>query len=208
MPRSKHATLALSAVLALLTAVPARSGEAVASKSLTVQKAGVRPGKPGEAFLNVEGKTNGEDGKYASFGVLEFPAKDLVGDAAPAGLELVLTQSVARFSVDGPVKFYLATADLDAKGLKFDPSGVDGLGGQFASRRPLGAGSFKKAETGKADTFALTLDDEAKAFLKDRAGKGGSVAILVVPDNDTVAATYFGAGADEADRRPRLKTKP
>ena len=202
-----RSTLALSAAFALLVAVPAGAGEAVATKSLTVQKAGVRSGKAGEAFLNVEGKTNGEDGKYASFGVLEFPAKDVVGDDKPAGLDLTLTQSVARFSVDGPLKFYLATADLDAKGLKFDPSSTDGLGGQAPSKRPLGSGSFKKAETGKADIFALTLDDEARAFLKERAAKGGTIAVLVVPDNDTVAATYFGAGADEAARKPKLKAR-
>ncbi len=200
-----RSTLALSAALALIMAAPARSGEAPATKSLIVQKAGVRSGKTGEAFLNVEGKTNGEDGKYASFGVLEFPAKEVLGDDKPGELSLALTQSVARFSVDGPIKFYLATADLDPKGLKFDPSGTDGLGGQASAKRPLGSGAFKKAETGKADTFTLTLDDEARASLKERAAKGGAIVVLVVPDNETVAATYFGAGADEAAHRPRLK---
>ena len=200
-------TLALSAALALLVAAPARAGEAVAAKSLTVLKTGARPGTNGALYFQAEGKTNGEDGKYASFGVLEFPAKDVVGDEKPGGLDLILAQSVARFSVDGPLKFYLATADLDSKGLKFDPSTTDGLGGQAPSKRPLGSGAFKKAATGKADTFSLTLDDEAASFVKERAAKGQTIAILVVPDDDTVAATYFGAGADDPARKPRLRAR-
>lgn len=201
MPRSTLAALFLS------LALPATAGEVPASKSLTVQQGGPRAGKPGEANFNVEGKKNGDGGKYASFGVLEFPARDVVGDGKPAGLDLTLTQSIARFSVDGPLKFYLATGDLDGKALKFDMTGTDGLGSQAASKRPLGSGSFKKAETGKADTVSLTLDDEAKAFLAERAAKGGTVTILVVPDDETVAATYFGAGADDASRKPKLKAR-
>ena len=43
--------------------------EVVASKSLTVQPNGPRPGDAGSKYFNIEGKNNE---KYASFGVLVF----------------------------------------------------------------------------------------------------------------------------------------
>lgn len=208
MALPRLAITGLLLALSLPTVSPARAADAVAAKSSTVQASGPREGKAGEGYFNVEGKKNGEGGKYASFGLLEFPGAD-VGEVAKGGeMTLTLTQSVARFSVDGPIKFYLTTGDLDPKGLKFDPSGTDGLGGQIAARRPLGSGAFKKAETGRADTFTLTLDDEARHFVRDRAAKGEPIRIVVVPDDEAVAATYFGAGSDDASRRPKLAARP
>ena len=198
--------IGLSAALVLLAGKAAQAGEeATASKSVIIQPSGPREGRTGEGFFNVEGKKNGEGGKYASFGLLEFPSAEIGGEVVKAGeLKLTLVQSVARFSVDGRIKFYLATGDVDPKGLKFDPSGIDGLGSQVAARRPLGSGEFKKGETGHADTFALTLDDEARKSVSDRAAKGEPIRIVVAPDDEAVAATYFGAGSDDASRRPRL----
>jgi hypothetical protein len=179
---------------------------AIATKSLTVQPAGIRAGKPGETYLNVEGKHNGEAGKYASFGVLEFPAPKLVGDSDKGGtLSLTLAQSVARFSKAGKLKFYLATGDFETKDAKFDLAGLDGLGGLVKEKSALGAGEFKPRATGDSDTFTLTLNEAAAGYLRARAAKGEAIRLILVPDDEDVAATYFGSGADDATRRPRLK---
>ena len=174
-------------------------GDALATKSQTVQPAGVRGGKPGEAYLNVEGRHNGEGGKYASFGVLEFPAPKLIGDGDKGGtLSLTLVQSIARFSKPGKLKFYLATGDFETKNAKFDMAGVDGLGDLVKAKSPLGSGEFKQQETGHADTFTLTLNEAAVGHLRARAAKGETISLILVPDDEDVAATYFGSGADDS----------
>jgi hypothetical protein len=202
--------LALIVGPALFVGDPALAGgEETASKSLTIQPTGARSGKPGEFYFNVEGKRNGDGGKYASFSVLAFPSKGFEGgDLKAGGLTLTLVQSIAGFSKDGGVKFFLATGEFDAGALKFDPVGTDGLAAEIGSRQPLGSGEFKKGKTGKADTFALALDDEARKVLSDRIAQGKEVFVLVVPDDDDVAATYFGAGQEDAMKRPRLKITP
>lgn len=202
-PRLTVTGLFLASTLTTVATSPA--ADATASNSVTVQPSGPRAGRTGEGFFNVEGKKNGEGGKYASFGLLEFPSSDVGGEVGKgSALLLTLTQSIARFSVDGRIKFYLVTSDLDAKGLKFDPSGIDGLGSQVEAKLPVGSGEFKKGETGRADTFALTLDEKTRSSIRDRAAKGDPIRIVVVPDDESVAATYFGAGSDDASRRPRL----
>jgi len=196
------------AVCLSLAVVPARAdGDAPATKSLTVQPAGVRGGKPGETYLNVEGRHNGEAGKYASFGVLEFPAPDkLIGDSHNGvTLTLTLVQSIARFSKAGKLKFYLATGDFETKNAKFDLAGLDGLGDLVKEKSPLASGEFKPKETGHTDTFTLTLNEAAGGYLRARAAKGETIRLILVPDDEDVAATYFGSGADDAARRPRLK---
>ena len=180
--------------------------DAAATKSVTVQKAGVRGGTPGEIYLNVEGRHNGEEGKYASFGVLEFPAPKLAGDGGKGGtLALTLVQSIARFSKDGKLKFYLATGTLETKDSKFDMGCIDGLGDLVKSKSLLGTGEFKKQETGHADTFSLALNEAAFTYLADRAARGETIRVIIVPDDEDVAATYFGSGAEDATRKPRLK---
>jgi hypothetical protein len=193
--------------LCLAVVVPARADDAtIATKSLTVQPAGIRAGKPGETYLNVEGRHNGEAGKYASFGVLEIPAPKNVGDGGKGGtLSLTLVQSVARFSKPGKLKFYLATGDFETKDAKFDLAGLDGLGGLVKEKSALGSGEFKPRATGDSDTFTLTLNEAAAGYLRARAAKGEAIRLILVPDDEDVAATYFGSGADDAARRPRLK---
>ncbi len=202
---SRFGAVAFAAACVLGLVEPAAAGEASAIRSFTVQPGGPRTGRTGAVFFNVEGRKNGEAGKYASFGILEFPSAEL-GDAAlkDGTLTLIVTQSVAAFSADGPLKIYLATAGVEAKDLKFDLGGIDGLGSQVSSKSPLGSASFKKAETGKSDSFTLTLDDAAREFVKARAAKGEPIRIIVAPDDETVAATYLGAGSSEESRRPRL----
>ncbi len=182
----------------------ALAGEVVAGKSLTVQPAGVRSGRTGELYFNVEGKKNGEGGKYASFGILEFPAADVAAALKDSDPSLALSQSVARFSVDGKIKLYLATGDFETQDLKFERANTDGLPSQVGSKAPIGSGDFKKAETARVDVLSLTLDDASRKYVEGRAAKGESIRIIMVPDDESVAATYFGSGADDAARKPKL----
>jgi hypothetical protein len=205
MLRSRFGLVVFSTACGLGFVAAASAGEAFASRTFTVQPGGPQTGRTGAVFFNVEGRKNGDSGKYASFGILEFPAADFAEVGPKDGtLTLTLTQSVAKFSADGPIKIYLAMTGLDARDLKFDLAGIDGLGSQVSSKSPLGSGSFKKAETGKADSFTLTVDAAARDFLKTRAAKGEPIRIVVAPDDETVAATYLGAGSNEASKRPKL----
>jgi hypothetical protein len=112
-------SVALLIVPATFAAVSALAGDEVtASRSLTVQAAGARGGKSGELYFNVEGRRNGNGGKYASFGVLALPSKGFEGNNIKIeGLTLTPVQSIALFSKDGKAKFYLATGEFDAGGL-------------------------------------------------------------------------------------------
>jgi hypothetical protein len=84
--------------------------------------------------------------------------------------------------------------------LKFDLSVADGVGSQIRSLLPLGSGEFKKIETGNLDVFSLTVDDT----VRERIAKGGKVCLVIVPADEAVAATYFGATEGAKDKSPRL----
>jgi hypothetical protein len=74
------------------------------------------------------------------------------------------------------------------------------VGSQIRSLHPLGSGLFKKIETGKADVFTLTVDDS----VRERVAKGGKVSLVIVPADEAVAATYFGATEAAKDKSPTL----
>jgi hypothetical protein len=175
---------------------------------------GPRPGNNGKNYLNAQGKKTSPDGKYASFGVIDFavPA-DLAQVSKIKGLTLTLTQAIASFAHDGSIKIYLTTdTRTDTKesspqapaALKFDPSTADGLGDQLAPRYPAGSGSFSKKETGKVDTFSLSVEGEGEKYLRGELNRHGKIRLILVPDSDEVAATYFGAGNASASNRPKL----
>lgn len=208
MTTTSRYTLGIASLaLPLLVAAASQAGpDVVAAGSLTVQPAGVRKGEAGAGYLNVEGKRND---KYASYGLLTFPAPE-AGEKSVRieGLTLTLVQSVPKFAKDGKVRFFLLEeGQLEPEGLSFDEASTDGVGKRFEGRLPLGAGEFKKVETGTVNAFTLTLDDAARKLLRRRWEGGGKAHILIVPDDDDVAATYFGAGAQDAGRRPRLTLK-
>jgi hypothetical protein len=190
----------------MLAATCQAGPEVAATRSLTVQPAGVRKGEAGAEYCNIEGKGNG---KYASFGVLTFPAPEAgASDGRVEDLTLTLVQSIPSFAKDGKVRFFLLDEGrVEPEGLKFDEASPDGVGKRFEGRLPLGTGEFKKVETGHVNTFALTLDDAARKLVGRRLGGGGEIHILIVPNDHAVAATYFGAGEEEAGRRPRLTLK-
>ena len=178
--------------------IPNQAGvEVVASKSLTVQPSGPRSGDAGSKYFNIEGKDNE---KYASFGVLVFEIPKEIQDKKVKSVTLTLVQSIPKFAKDGAIRFFLAP-DLDAAGdLKFDPNAPDGVGSQIKSLHALGSGNFKKIETGKTESFSLTVDDA----VRERIAKGGKLCLVIVPADSAVAATYFGANEDAKDKSPRL----
>ena len=125
-------------------------------------------------------------------------------------LTITLVQSVPSFSGDGKIKFFLAQpADADPRSLeklKYDPTATRGLAKDaFKSLSPLGSGVFKKVETGKVDTFVLTPDDMARNELHSVIKGGGLLHIVIAPEDDDVAATFFGAGDETDANRPRIK---
>jgi hypothetical protein len=184
---------------------PALAGtETTAARSLTIQPAGPRQGEAGSRHFNVEGAKNE---RYASFGLLVFQLPKGEGDVEKLSLRLV--QSIPRFARDGKVRFLLAEprdqgADSLA-GLKFDPNSPGGIGKDaFKAVHPLGSGTFTKVKTGQADTFALTPDEAGRTYLQGQLKAGGTILIVVVPTDEEVAATYFGAGSEPEGNRPRL----
>ena len=189
---------AIGLFLASFIVIPAYAGvEVVATKSLTIQPTGPRSGDAGSKYLNIEGKSNE---KYASFGVLVFEMPNEILGKRIKSLTLSMFQSVPRFAKDGGIKFFLAPDLNDGGELKFDPSASGGVGSQIRSLLPLGSGEFKKIETGNLDVFSLTVDDA----VRERVAKGGKVCLLIVPADEAVAATYFGATEGAKDKSPRL----
>jgi hypothetical protein len=181
--------------------------KATATKSLTIQPAGPRPGEAGSRYVNVEGAKNE---RYASYGVLVFELpKGGYQSGEVEHLSLRLVQSVARFSLDGKVKFFLAEpadrAGDPLAGLKFEAGSPGGVAKDaFKALHPLGPATFTKAETGHVDTFHLKPDEGGRRYLRDRTKAGGTILIVAVPEDEEVAATYFGAGAEPEANRPRL----
>ncbi|MFI5459344.1 MAG: hypothetical protein ACHRXM_28295 [Isosphaerales bacterium] len=185
-------------LLASLLVIRAQAGvEVVASKSLTIQPSGPRTGEAGTKYFNIQGKDNQ---KFASFGVLNFEIPKEVHDKKVKSVTLTLVQSIPRFAKDGAIRFFLAPEPDAASDLKFDPSASDGVGSQIKPLHALGSGNFKKIETGKTESFSLTVDDA----VRERIAKGGKLCLVIVPADSTVAATYVGASEDAKKNSPRL----
>ncbi|WP_435016426.1 hypothetical protein TA3x_003992 [Tundrisphaera sp. TA3] len=184
--------------------------EAVAADSLLVQPAGPRPGEAGKTYANVQGPKAGSDPKFAGFAILDFPAPKLASaDEKVRKATLTLTQSVARFSRDGRIRLFLAgesggKLDDAGKPLRFDPKAPGGLGDQIPGLIPLGLADYAKGGTGDADPYPIALDDAARKALDDRLRAGGTIRIVIAPEDAHVAATFFGVGARQPENRPRL----
>ncbi len=208
---SRLSAIALG-IVGLATAGPVVAGpEVTTTLSVYVNPAGPETRNGMNRQFYVEGKSNGEGGKYACFGVLDFPASKLAAsDEKPKGMTLYLTQRLAKYSKSGKLKFYLASdskRDLQALvgSMKFQLAAPNGLGDQFKSKNPLGAGTFTSEGENKVDAFALTFDDTTREIVVGQIRQAGTVRIIVVPDDPDVAATYFGHLENEAASRPRLK---
>jgi hypothetical protein len=190
--------------LVIVAGTTAHAGsDIVASASATVLPTGPRTGDHGALYFNIEGAGNE---KYASFGVLDFTVpKAESGTGEVSALTLKLTQSLARFSADGKVAALLVgDAELAIDQLKFASASADGLGDQFKTRCALGAATFKKDKTGTTETLTLAPDEAARSLLHRAIKDGGKIRLLVIPQDKSVAATYFGVGAAETAQRPTL----
>ncbi len=103
-------------------------------------------------------------------------------------------QSIPRFAKDGKVRFFLAEphhpgADL-LPGLKFDAKSTNGVGKDaFQALHLLGSETFTKVETGHADTFELRTDEAGQRYLRDRLRAGGTILIVITPEDEEVTAT-------------------
>jgi hypothetical protein len=178
--------------------VPAQAGvEMTATKSLTVRPDGPRTGDAGSKYLNVEGKDNE---KYASFGVLVFEIPREVKGSQVKGMTLTLIQSVPQFAKDGAIKFFLAPKLDGGEDLKFDANAADGVGSRIKPLHAIGSGTFKKFETGKTESYSLTMDD----IVRERISTGGKLFVVIAPADGVVAATYFGASENDKEKSPRL----
>ncbi|HEV3163173.1 MAG TPA: hypothetical protein VGZ22_03965 [Isosphaeraceae bacterium] len=211
--RCRQAAAIVLASLFVFEGIAQAGSDISASASAIVMPGGPRSGTNGKVFLNAQGRKTTADGKYASFGVIEFQAPKDAKVAKVKGLTITLVESIPSFARRGPIKFYLTTdtktslepAEPPAKpALKFDTSSPDGLGDQLKPRFLLGSSQFVKDETGHADTYLLTIDGDAEAYLRGQCNSGGEIRLIVVPDSDDVAATYFGAGERNAANRPKL----
>jgi hypothetical protein len=90
-------------------------------------------------------------------------------------------------------------------GLKFDPRSPNGLGKDaFKAVHPLGSGTFTRVKTVQVDSFALTPDEAGRTYLQGQLRASGTILIVVVPDDEEVAATCFGADSEPEGNRPRL----
>jgi hypothetical protein len=182
---NRHQAIVWFFALATTPGFPAMGGiKVTATRSLTVQPAGPRPGEAGSRYFNVEGV---KKDRYASFGVLAFEVPkggEQAGDVQTLSLRLV--QSVARFTQDGKVRFFVAEpADRGTEplaGLKFEAGSSGGVGKDaFKALHSLSSGTFKKVETGHAETFELKPDEPGKRYLRDRIKSGGTILIVAVP---------------------------
>src|SRR5206468_1326137 len=86
--------------------------------------------------------------------------------------------------------------------LKFDAKSPDGPGKDaFKAVHALGARTFTKVKTGQVNEFKLAPDEAGRGYLRGQLKASGPIVIVVVPDDEEVAATYFGAGSEpEANR--------
>jgi hypothetical protein len=196
------------AAITLFCLLGARArADVTASNSLTIMASGPRAGSAGSVFFNVQGKNKG---RFADFGILVFPvqAADVQADFDTLAIELV--QSVPGFANGGKVDFYFATpAEEDAahlQKLRFQSDNQSGLAKDaFKSLHRLGAGIFKKTESGHIDTFRFKIDESLKDTLRKRVKGGRAIHIVIAPADDDVAATYFGAGNETGSNRPRIR---
>jgi hypothetical protein len=182
-----------------------------ATRSLTIQPAGSRTGAAESRYFNIEGKKNE---RYASFGVLVFELpKDDGQQGDVENLSIRLVQSVPKFAKDGKLRFLLAEprdrGTDSLAGLKFDTGSTDGVRKDaFKAIHRLGSGTFTTVKTGQVDSFKLIPDEAGRGCLKDRLKADGTILIVIVSDDEDVAATYFGAGSEPETNRPRLVISP
>ena len=170
---------------------------AAASNNATVQPAGPRTGANGLNFVNIE---NSSAANFASFGVFDFTLPSSTAQSVTS-LSLALTEANAAFSAPGNLQFFAvtnSTASIAAgvSTLAFNPSALpSGLGNQLGSSYALGTGAFNttgNVNSGQLDTYSFTLTGAAQTFVSSIASSGGTLRLVIAPNDTAVAATFAG----------------
>ena len=183
----------------------------------TVNPAGPRTGTNGTNFFNVEGSNNAAN---ATFGVMDFavssfnPNSQTANGVSGGALTLSLTESDAAFTAPASLEFYFTTltspsivagastlrynANTGSSATNDPPFGIDAQLGSFGAGTlfDLGSGSFTttgNTNTGRTDTFTLTLNGALSAFLTQLNTTGSNLRLVIASTNATGAATFFGA---------------
>jgi hypothetical protein len=211
-PCIPFATVLASLLSSVLTA-PAHAGSVTAFEDSIIQPGGPRTTNGGTTlvnyFFNMEGSNNGS---FSSFAVADFSGLHL-GITSLGQLQqfqLQLTEDNAAFSHPGTIGVYLSTDQNTNIGLgsplRFQSSALpQGLGTQLnnaVSNGPLGTFFFPQTgnvNSGQVDTINLLpglsgLDSGVQAALLHTLNTGGTVRIVVAPQDANVAATYAGIG--------------
>jgi hypothetical protein len=187
--------------LALSAPVHAATVTVEAFDNATIQPGGPRSGSSGKAFFNVEGANFVN---FASYGVArfdvtaakgQFDANFGAGGWRVDSIVLLLTQSNAVFTADGPVG--IRHTDADRVDLQPGTSPLaHPLDGDFADLVSLGDYAFAEVATGTLERHVL--------FERGGVGHGGSdrlvddvlatklITLVLVELAPDVAATYAG----------------
>ena len=165
----------------------------------TVRPDGPRGGSFGKIFFNVQGSANGG---FASFGVIdyEFDGMDQA-EGSLFALSLELIESNASFTTDGDYSIYLTDAtDVDIQAGS-SPLQYQGSNDGLASVDPLltnltllGSTRFVENGDGEADSVVLTTTMVVEETFRTAINAGGTVRLVLVPDEASVAATWAGIG--------------
>ncbi len=180
-----------------------------ATRSLIVGPSGPRKGEKPALYFNVQGPASRGDGRFSSFGVLDFPRDAVMGAAGAGGagvpgLSLVLTQSIPPFARKGRVTVWLAADSGSDEGQLRFAAGEDGpLGEAGTSAFRCGTCDFAVGETGQEDRIPLSIPEERWRAITE-GPEEGTLRLFILPDDPGVAATWFGTDQPRGARHPRL----
>lgn len=180
-----------------------------ASRSRIVGPSGPREGDKPALYFNVQGPESRGDGRFSSFGVLDFPRDAVMGAAGAGGpgvpgLSLVLTQSIPPFARNGRVTVWLAADSGSDEGQLRFAAGEDGpLGEAGTSAFRCGTCDFVVGETGQEDRIPLSIPEERWRAITE-GPEEGTLRLFILPDDPGVAATWFGTDQPRGARHPRL----
>ncbi len=142
--------------------------------------------------------------------MVEFRTKDLTeADLKDGALTLTLTQDLAGFSADGPLKFYLGAWPRSTRGPRSSTlATIDGLGGQVATKDLIGRGrlqeeGIRQGRRVPPSSFSTGPPWSILKGPRDERTSRSEIAV-VVPDDETVAATFLGGGSNDVSKRPKL----
>ena len=89
-------------------------------------------------------------------------------------------------------------------GLKFETKSPNGIGKEvFKAHHRLGSGTFKKVETDMPTSLTSSRTRRGSIICETDEGRR-PILIIAVPEDEEVAATYFGTGAEPEENRPGL----